>query len=49
MNLQETIRRVLREELSSRIKRRFSYDEMEKEFLESFDSAYDLTKRRKVL
>ena len=49
MNLQESIRRILREELSPRIRRRIDPDEMEKEFLESFDSAYDLTKRRKVL
>jgi hypothetical protein len=49
MNLQETIRRILREELSIRVKRRITPDEMEKEFLESFDSAYDLTKRRRVL
>ena len=49
MNLQETIRRILREELSIRVKRRITPDEMEKEFLESFNSAYDLTKRRRVL
>ena len=49
MNLQQTIRRILREELSPRVKRRIDPDEMEKEFLESFDYAYDLTKRRKVL
>ena len=48
MNLQETIRRILREELSSRVRRRVPYDEMEKEFLESFEAAYDLTKRRKI-
>ena len=48
-NLQENIRRILREELSLRVKRRIDPDEMEKEFLESFDSAYDLTKKRKVL
>ena len=48
-NLQESIRRILREELSPRVRRRFDPDEMEKEFLESFDYAYDLTKRRKVL
>jgi len=49
MNLQETIRRVLREELSPRIRRRLSYNEMENEFLESFEFAYGLTKKRKVL
>ena len=49
MNLQEQIRRILREELSPRIRRRLSNDEMEKEFLESFDYAYRLTKNRKVL
>ena len=49
MNLQETIRRILREELSSRVRRRIAPDEMEKEFLESFESAYNLTKIRKVL
>lgn len=51
MNLQENIRRILREErkLSARIRRRFSEDELETEFLESIDLAYDLTKRRKVL
>ena len=49
MNLQESIRRILREELSLRVRRRIDPDEMEKEFLESFDSAYDLTKKRKVL
>ena len=40
MNLQESIRRILREELSPRVRRRIPYDEMEKEFLESFKSAY---------
>ena len=40
---------VLREELLPRVRRRIDPDEMEKEFLESFDYAYDLTKRRKVL
>ena len=40
---------VLREELLPRVRRRFLPDEMEKEFLESFDSAYRLTKDRKVL
>ena len=40
---------VLREELSPRVKRRIGSDEMEKEFLESFESAYNLTKDRKVL
>ena len=48
MKLQETIRRILREELSSRVRRRVPYDEMEKEFLESFEASYDLTKRRKI-
>ena len=49
MNLQEHIRRILREELSPRIKRRFSPDELENEFLESFEHSYNLTKKRKVL
>ena len=49
MNLQESIRRILREELSPRVRRRIDPDEMEKEFLESFESAYDLTKRRRIL
>ena len=49
MNLQENIRRILREELSPRIRRRLSNDEMENEFLESFEGAYRLTKNRKVL
>ena len=49
MSIQESIRRILREELSPRVRRRIDPDEMEKEFLESFDSAYNLTKRRKVL
>ena len=48
-NLQETIKRVLREELSPRVRRRVDPYEMEKEFLESFESANNLTKRRKVL
>ena len=49
MNLKESIKRILREELSARIKRRLSIDEMENEFLESFEFAYGLTKKRKVL
>jgi hypothetical protein len=49
MNLKESIKRILREELSARIKRRLSIDEMENEFLESFEGAYRLTKDRKVL
>jgi hypothetical protein len=40
MNLQENIRRVLREELSPRVKRRIDPYEMEKEFLDSFEFAY---------
>ena len=48
MNLKQTIRKVLREELSPRIIRRIPVDEIEKEFIESFNYAYDLTKRRKV-
>jgi hypothetical protein len=48
-DLQEQIRRVLREELSTRIRRRLSYNEMENEFIESFEEAYRLTKKRKVL
>ena len=48
MNIQETIKRILREELSPRIIRRIPVDEIEKEFIESFNYAYDLTKRRKV-
>ena len=49
MNLKETIRRILREELSPRIRRRVPADEMEREFLESFEMAYNITKNRKVL
>ena len=49
MSIQESIRRILREELSPRVRRRITPDEMEKEFLESFESAYDLTKRRRIL
>ncbi|CAB4130092.1 hypothetical protein UFOVP117_251 [uncultured Caudovirales phage] len=40
MNLQESIRKILREELSPRVKRRIDPYEMEKEFLDSFDFAY---------
>jgi hypothetical protein len=49
MNLKETIRRILREELSPRMRRRVPADEMEREFLESFEMAYNITKNRKVL
>jgi hypothetical protein len=49
INLQESIRRILREELSPRIRRRVPADEMEKEFIESFNNAYDIIKRRKLL
>jgi len=48
MNLRESIRRILREKLTARIRRRIPYDEMENEFFESFDSAYNLTKRKKL-
>jgi hypothetical protein len=48
MNLQESIRRILREKLTARVRRRIPYDEMENEFFESFDSAYNLTKRKKL-
>ena len=48
MNLQESIRRILKEKLTARIRRRIPYDEMENEFFESFDSAYNLTKRKKL-
>lgn len=40
MRIEETIKRILREELSPRVRRRIDPDEMEKEFLESFESAY---------
>ena len=40
MNLQESIRRILREELSPRVRRRIDPYEMEKEFLDSFEFAY---------
>jgi len=51
MNLQEHIRRVIREEtkIPLTLLRRFSINELDDEFLESFEFAYDLTKRRKVL
>ena len=51
MSLQESIKRILREELQLPlfIRRRVSPEEMEKEFLESFDFAYDIIKRRKLL
>lgn len=39
---------ILMESLPARIKRRISPDELEKEFLESFDSAYKLTKKRRI-
>jgi hypothetical protein len=48
MNLQKNIKRILREELSSRIRRRVPPDEMEKEFIESFEDAYRITKLRQV-
>jgi hypothetical protein len=48
MNLKESIRRILREELSPRIRRRVPDDEMEKEFIESFNNAYDIVKRRTI-
>ena len=51
MNLQENIKRILREEtqLPTFIRRRIPFDELEKEFIESFDFAYNLIKRRKLL
>ena len=50
MNLQEHIRRVIREEtkIPLTLLRRFSINELDDEFLESFEFAYNLTKRRKV-
>ena len=48
-NIQETIRRILREELSVKVRRRVPVDEMEEEFLESFEMAYVITKNRQVL
>ena len=44
MNLKQTIRRILREELSVKVRRRVPADEMEEEFLESFEMAYVITK-----
>ena len=49
MNLKQTIRRILREELSVKVRRRVPADEMEEEFLESFEMAYVITKNRQVL
>ena len=46
--IRESITRILREELSARVRRRVPSREMEKEFLESFEDAYNLTKRRKI-
>ena len=45
MDLQKTIKRILMEELSSKFRRRVPPDEMEKEFLESFEFAFTLLKR----
>ena len=49
MNLKEHIKKILNEEISSKVRRRFSSHELENEFSESFDEAYLLTKKRKVL
>ena len=46
--MRQTIKRILREELSPRVRRRVPYDEMEREFLESFEDAYNFTKKRKI-
>lgn len=50
MNLKSNIRRILQEEtkLSSRILRRIPADEMEKEFIESFNFGFELTKKRRI-
>ena len=48
MNLKQTIRRILREELSVKVRRRVPLDEMETEFLESFETAYRILKNKKV-
>ena len=49
MNLKESIKRILKEELPARVKRRLSNNVIEHEFLDSFEFAYGLTKKRKVL
>lgn len=48
MSLKQTIRRILREELSVKVRRRVPLDEMETEFLESFETAYRILKNKKV-
>lgn len=50
-NIQESKDNVLKEEtqLPTFIRRRIPVDELEKEFIESFDFAYNLIKRRKLL
>ena len=41
-NLQESIRRILREELSPRVRRRVPYDDLEREFSESLDMSSNM-------
>lgn len=51
MKLRSSIKRILKEEskLSPRLRRRVSFDEIESVFIDSFNYAYNLTKKRKVL
>lgn len=47
MDLRELIRKSLKEELSIKFKRRFPLDEFEDEFIESFDTFYNMMKKTK--
>jgi hypothetical protein len=54
MKLQENIRKILKEEtnpkeISKFIRRRVSSEELEKFFIEAFNYAYDLNKKRRIL
>jgi hypothetical protein len=47
MTLRESIRKSLKEELSSKFKRRFPLEDFDSQFLESFDTFYNMMKKTK--
>lgn len=49
MNLREKIKKILREEISTKLKRRLPDEDLEEGFIESFNIAYRITKNRKLL
>lgn len=47
MKLQETFKKILMEEISGKFKRRFPIEDFDSQFLDSFDTFYNMMKKTK--